>query len=130
MHHSGNAREFPRLVLHEKWSKALSPEDRAIILEKYLTRIEQKLNGVFYVPIKITRNYRNALLVTIFIENRSESTWYLNRIINCKAEDKLIGSSLFNEPSVVVKPFTIMPWTLIYEKEQHTVQYRRIPSFY
>lgn len=107
-----------RLTLHEKWNKALSPEGRAEIIDAYLTRASLEAAGILYFPLKFAFNHQGDLLVTVFIENRSDCTWVMNHSITCRHNGEKIASAEFNDPDFAVEPFSIMPWTFIYNEKQ------------
>lgn len=106
-----------RLVLHEKWDQALSTEGRADILVAFLSRDDVDQTGIFYYPMKIARNYRNDLLITVLIENRTSDTWRLKGVMTCHNQGGPLATAFFNEPDCHVNAWTSMPWTLIFAEK-------------
>ncbi len=107
-----------QLKLHEKWVKALSPEGKAEILNNYLKRSVSRDEGVVYSPLKTAVNHQGSLLVTVFIENRTSMPWKMNHSMICTYRGKKLAAATFMDSSITVDPFTLMPWTFIFPKNQ------------
>ncbi len=67
--------------------------------------------------IRIAQNYKGDLLVTVLIHNPQEQPFYFkNQCISYIEDFTCLATQAFTIDSLVIPPYTSMPWTFIFTK--------------
>ncbi|GAF63242.1 hypothetical protein BTS2_0133 [Bacillus sp. TS-2] len=104
------------LVYHPKWEKTLSKQDR-LLIEKIFKQTSSYVTSLSTTMIRVAKNYKDDLLVTVMIHNPQEQPFYFqNQCISYIEDFTCLATQAFTIDSLVIPPHTSMPWTFIFTK--------------
>ncbi|SEN69264.1 SLAP domain-containing protein [Amphibacillus marinus] len=111
-----------QLNWHPKWAKTISMKDRNDLehLFQYASSSQAEMVGpeqLDIVPVYRALNYKNELLITAFVCNKSnQSLSLLNSNISYYEQGFSRVTTIATIPNFVILPNSAVVWTFIYSK--------------
>ncbi|WP_010676822.1 SLAP domain-containing protein [Bacillus timonensis] len=104
-----------KLVFEDAWNRTISQKDREEIELIFHHAVSNLHTGVTFSTVRIAINYKNELLVTAIVHNKTEQNLvFENTPLQVHDGDLMLADHTFTLPALQVPPETSMPWTFIF----------------
>jgi SLAP domain-containing protein len=112
-----NQKQTHKLVLQDTWDRAISDQDRKIILETYQGSTTQE-GKIEFIPIRAGLNVHDNLFATVLIQNGSLEDMRFDQLkLLFEENNEIIAEELFTISELEILANTSTPWTFIFQKE-------------
>lgn len=106
-----------QLAFHPTWERQISTQDRALIEQLFLATYTDACDLITSPTVRVARNHKKQLVVTVLIHNFTHHSVKLDNrsvFIHCVGYEE---EQIFTIPSLIIAPFTSMPWTFLFEAD-------------
>jgi SLAP domain-containing protein len=101
------------LTYHPAWVKQIAKDDM-LMIEKMFEEIDFFQEKITFTPIRIAKNYKNHLLVSVIIHNGTDHIEEINnKNIRYVENGSIITEEKFSLPMQLSEK-TSIPWTFIF----------------